>query len=158
TLVEAIRTEDADRIASTLDQLEKIQGPAAAFTINSALEVGGLTKAALLSPLKKRAKTLQTAPAWSQLAGVALELENDDLAIEAAHMALELDPNNLDAAFFLIVVSNRRTEHESAKRAIAELTKRVPNARNDPYIIVQTAIAEIGLKQPQAALTVIEPA
>src|SRR5262249_30992355 len=74
TLVEAIRTEDADRIASTLDQLEKIQGPAAAFTINSALEVGGLTKAALLSPLKKRAKTLQTAPVWSQLAGVALEL------------------------------------------------------------------------------------
>jgi tetratricopeptide (TPR) repeat protein len=154
TVLAAVHDNDAEGIATAFNRLDELGG-AAAPAIVTALDANGLTDA-MLAALQRRAQELDTALAWSQLANAATVVGRDDLAIQTAGTALQRDPATPNAAFILSVVANRRGDHDAALRAIADLIGRVPAAKDDPYLMIQNALAELGRNQPQAALAIVD--
>jgi tetratricopeptide (TPR) repeat protein len=155
-LLAAIRADDGDAIAAAFDRLGETRGPAAVPALATAVARDDLAEK-MLAALKRRAQTLNTPRAWTQLAAAAGALGNGALAVEAASAALERDPGTVDAAFLLIAESNRRGEYDAALNAIDALAERVPAARSDPHVVYQAALAQLGRKEPRAALALIEP-
>lgn len=156
-LLAAIRSDDAEGIAAALAHLAELQGTAATSTVVSALNANGLTEA-MLAIMGKQSQELNTALAWSQLAMAAAAVGRDELTIEAANTALRLDPATAGAAMLLIATANRRSDYEAALRAITDLVSHVPDAKGDPFIIFQTAVAELGRQEPKAALAAVDSA
>lgn len=156
-LLQAVSSDDGETIASEIDRLGDLLGPAAAVPIRTGLEAAGLTNR-MLTTLTSRAKTSPTAVAWTQLASAAAIVGNDDLAVKAAGSALKIEPAGANAALILVVTANRHGNHDEALRLIADLVERLPAAKEEPFFIIQTALAQLGLNQPQAALASVDAA
>lgn len=156
-LLQAIGSDDGETIATEIDRLGELLGPAAAAPILAGLAATGLTDK-MLATLTSRAKTNPTALGWTQLASAAAIVGRDDLAVEAASTALKIEPGSAGAALVLVVAANRRGDHDEALRVIADLVARVPAAKDEPFFILQTALAEIGRNQPEAALASVDAA
>ncbi|HWN07783.1 MAG TPA: tetratricopeptide repeat protein [Pyrinomonadaceae bacterium] len=154
-LLQAIRSDDGEGIAAAIDRLGEKFGTAAASPINAALAACEL-KDKMLDTLTSRAKTTASAPASLQLAAAAAIVGRDDLAVEAADKALQIEPINANAAVVLVGAANRRGDYEEALRVIADLVAQVPAAGDEPIFIIQSAMAEIGRNQPKTALSGLE--
>lgn len=154
-LLAAINADDAEAMATALQRIENEQGQAGAAAIAGAVVPAGLTKK-LLDALAKRAESLNTADAWRQAAEAAFVLQDVDLVQRAANETLKHDPTVTNAAFMLAVIANRQARYDEALKAINSLLPVVPQAKNDPYMIVQLALAQIGTNQPQTALSILD--
>ncbi len=156
-MLEAVDSGDGEGIAAAIIHLANQLGPAAKALINDALAAPGL-KEKMLAIMTGRAKTTPTAATWTQLASAAGIVESDELAVEAADAALKIEPVNSEASLILAVAANRIGQYDKAQRAIADLVGQAPAQKDQPYFIIQKAIAEMGLNQPTAALTGVDAA
>jgi tetratricopeptide (TPR) repeat protein len=157
SLLAVVRAGDADGISVALDRLGETMGTAAPSAITTALDANGLTDA-MLAAVTERARKLDTAAAWSQLAAAAATTRRAALAIEAAQTALQRDAATPLATLILSSEANQRGDHATALRLIADLVAKVPAAKNEPMLNFQKAVAELGRNQPHAAVGMIDAA
>ena len=112
----------------------------------------------MLDVLSGRAGALDTAGAWLQMGETAVTLGRDTLADEAAATALRRDPQSHGAPLLRAIIANRPGDHESALRTITELAAQVPASRHELTVILQFALAQLGVKRPEAALAALDTA
>lgn len=156
-LLQAILAEDSEGIVAAFYQTIELGGPAGMAAVGAELDANGLTEK-MVAALTKRAETLRTASAWLQLADITLTMGHEANGVDAAEKALQIDPTATNAAIMVSSAANRRGEYDKASRVISDLIARVPDEKNNPGLVIQSAVAEINRSKPEAALALINAA
>src|SRR5438876_4779576 len=153
-LLAAIRSGDAEAMGVAWQQINQLERPAAVAAIE-ALKTAKLGDP-LLSALLARSQSVNTAEAWTQTAEVAFAFESEAIATRAATETLQREPRALSATFILAVYANRAGKPDQASNRIKALIALVPEAKNDPNLTVQLAIALLGQKNAPEALAILD--
>ena len=156
-ILEAIRSDDGQGIVDAFNRAIAVSGNEWIPILSAEINTNGLTERMLVA-LTKRAENLQTSSAWCEAADLALIMGDDKRGRDGAERALQLDPTYSYAAIIASTVANRMGEYDRAFQVASDLVTRVPAEKNNPLLVIQTAIAEVNRGQPKAALAVIDAA
>jgi tetratricopeptide (TPR) repeat protein len=156
-LLAAIQAGDGQAIAQTVDNLGELQGSAGGITISAAVQGAGLVER-MLEVLTAYTNSDNTSLAWARLSSAATILGHQDLALEAAQTGLRIDPANPNAALMVAINANNRGDFQGALKVITDLQEHVKEAISDPYFVLQFARAQIGLGEPEKALSALDAA